>query len=70
MDISCSAVITNDRERERIREQVCRRYASSYGDHADSKKLYCTYSGSDRRVINMLIETFEKYPEHVITQNR
>lgn len=70
MTLICSAVIPDDHEREVIRETICKKFADSYGDHAEKKELHCSYKGFNQGVIDALIQTFEKYPEHTIIQNR
>lgn len=70
MKLQVSAKIENDTERVAVREQFVRRFATSYGDHIDTKMLFATYIGDNEAVVDAFIQQFGKYPEHSIELNR
>lgn len=64
--LQCHAKIPLDLERDCIMHQLVQRFASSYNHDIVNKIIYATYVGDNDAVIDMFVQTFEKYAEHEI----
>lgn len=68
--LKCTAVIPFQRERETIRDQFVRRFATVVEDPVNPEQLIAEYEGYNESIIDAIIQTFERYPDHEIVLNR